>query len=127
MTFYQVYASFVISSSWEDDVLTGILAGTDEQLWECKVSDLKSPAGMDPLTFTNLLKQVLIFDTSSMNIHQSETYLDLDCNQTADGFTFTFASFKLVTTNRSSPISFYKQAILELVKDNINKTVNIFC
>lgn len=125
MLSYQVNSSYVISSAWENNVLTEIIVGTDDKLWECRVGDLKSPVGMESITFINLLRQLFLFDTSSMNIHQSEKDLQIDCNHSADGFTFTFASFKLTPSNRSSPMLFYQNAIMELVKDNIHKTVNI--
>lgn len=120
---YQVYSSYVIASDWDDNFLKRIVVCSDNQLWECAVGSLESPLGMEQLTFTNLLKQLFLFDTSGMVIHQAQGNLIIDCKHEADGVIFTFTSFILSPSDNNLKL-FYQDAIMNLVTQNVSKTVN---
>ena len=127
VTFYQTHTSstcnYIIASAWENEVLTGITIGSDDQLWTCTISDLKAPSGMELFTFTKLLKDMFLLDTSSMSIYKTEDCIKIDCNHSADGLTFTLASFKAEPINGA--LSFYQNSIIALIGDNVQKTVSL--
>jgi hypothetical protein len=124
MPFYQFHESFTIRSDWDSDDLKGIVVLSNDEIWECRVCDLQAPVGMDPITFFNLLKHTFLNDASGMNIIKSGNQLLIDCNQSADGFTFTFASFKLEKSTGLSFLSFCQKAIMDLVIENNQKSVS---
>ena len=122
MRFYQVHQTFTIQSSWDGDDLCGIVVVSSDQLWECTCK-LNAPVGMDSTTFIDLLKHAFLNDTAGMKINKSGNDLLIDCNHSSDGFTFTFASFKLEQAAGTNVLSFYQKAIMDLLKENIVKRV----
>lgn len=124
MPFYQLHESFTIRSTWENDDLKGIVVLSNDEIWECRVCDLLAPVGMDRITFFNLLKHAFLNDASGMSIIKSDNQLLIDCNHSADGVKFTFASFKLEKSTGISFLAFCQTAIMDLVKENNQKSVS---